>query len=436
MRHPRDGGGSLSRREALVDTARIFVQGGAGGNGVVSFRREKFVPRGGPNGGNGGRGGHVILVADSNRRTLIEFRRHRHFRAENGLHGQGSKKQGRRGEDRVVLVPAGTVVYDRDSNDLLADLGKPGDRCIVARAGKGGRGNASFRDSIHQAPRFCEKGEPGESRWLRLELRLLADVGIIGLPNAGKSSLLAKVSAARPKIAEYPFTTLVPHLGMVRLDEERSFLMADLPGLVEGAHEGKGLGFDFLRHVERTRVLMHTLDVAGDRDPVRDFDAVNEELRLYSPRLAESPQVVAANKIDLPGARERAAAVRRTLKRRGFPVFPISALTGEGVQPLLEWVAKMLETAPQAPALEVPAARSDRAKSAFEVERAADGRLMVRGGAVERLVAKLDLQNEEAVGRLQVSLERMGVVERLRALGAKEGDKVVIGEHEFDFTEG
>lgn len=426
----------MSSREALVDSARVFVQGGDGGNGVVSFRREKHVPRGGPDGGNGGRGGHVILVADPGRRTLIEFRRQRQFRAEDGAHGQGNNKQGHMGQDTVVLVPPGTVVYDRDADALLADLSKPGERCIVGRGGRGGRGNATFRDSTHQAPRFCEKGEPGERRWLRLELKLLADVGIIGLPNVGKSSLLAKVSGARPKIADYPFTTLAPHLGMVRLDEERSFVMADLPGLVEGAHGGKGLGFDFLRHVERTRVLVHMLDMAAEgRDPVRDFDLLNEELRLYSARLAELPQVVAANKIDLPGASEKVASVRRTLKRRGFAVFPISALTGEGVRALLEEAAKRLQSAPEPPALEVSRILRERAARPLEVQRVAEGRFAVAGEAVERLVGRFDLQNEEAVSRVQASLRRMGVVGRLRALGAKEGDKVLIGEHEFDFAE-
>ena len=403
---------------------------------MVSFRREKFVPRGGPDGGNGGRGGHVILVADANRGTLIEFRRHRHFAAEKGAHGQGSNKQGRKGDDLVVLAPAGMAVYDRDTDELLANLEKPGDRFMAARGGKGGRGNASFRSSTRQAPRFAEKGEPAESRWLRLELRLLADVGIIGLPNAGKSSLLAKVSAARPKVADYPFTTLVPHLGVVNLDDEQSFVMADLPGLVEGAHEGKGLGHDFLRHIERTRVLVHVLDAAAeDRDPVQDFDVVSEELRLHSPRLAEAPQVVAANKIDLPGAAQRAAAARRTLKKRGFVVYPVSALTGEGLRPLLGAVAKLLESAPEPPPLEVSPDAARTKKASLEVERMPDGRFAVSGSAVERLIARTDLQNEDALPRMQRSLERMGVVDRLRRLGAEEGDKVVIGEHEFDFTD-
>jgi len=376
----------------------------------------------------------MILEADPRTGTLIGFARRRHLEAFRGTPGQGNNRQGKRGEDLVVRVPQGTVIHDADSGELLADLAEPGARCLVARGGKGGRGNASFADAAHQAPSFAEKGEPGEKRRLRLELKLLADVGIIGLPNVGKSSLLARVSAARPKIADYPFTTLVPHLGLVRVDDETSFVMADLPGLVEGAHRGLGRGFDFLRHVERTRILVHVLDIAAEeRDPLNDFEVIRRELAEHSDRLASLPQVVAANKIDLPGARERAAAVRKALSRRRVQVFPISAVTGEGVSQLIGAVAARLEPAEAPSPAGKPAFFTVPRDRTVTVERDGEGRFVVRGEGVERLVAKTNLDNEEALARLQRSLERMGVVQKLRLAGAVEGSKVVICDREFDF---
>jgi GTP-binding protein len=445
----------LPARPGLVDEARIFVRAGDGGKGSVSFRREKFVPRGGPDGGDGGKGGHIHIVADSKQRTLIEFVRRVHFRAGNGSHGSGNKKHGRKGRDLAISVPVGTVVWDDQTAEPLADLAAAGSQCLVARGGSGGRGNARFATSRRQAPGFAEKGEPGEERWLRLELKLLSDVGIVGMPNAGKSSLLTRVSAARPKIADYPFTTLEPVLGVVRVDEERSFVLADLPGLIEGSHAGHGLGHEFLRHVERTRLILHLLDMASDRDPIVAFDAINRELSLYSApgragpmpgpasgpgragALAQLPQVVAANKIDLPFARERLPGVRRELQKRKLDVFAISALTGEGVQALMYHLAGRLETLP-APVEQIEPAPVIRPRGIepVQIERISPGLFRVAGTGIERMAAKLDKSNAEALARFHRSLERMGIIRELRGKGAAEGDRVLIGKEEFDFVEG
>ncbi|MCW5883064.1 MAG: GTPase ObgE, partial [Anaerolineae bacterium] len=316
----------------FFDEARIFVKAGDGGNGIVAFRREKFVPRGGPSGGNGGRGGDVILVADDRLQTLIDFKKRSHFRAERGGHGGGSNMQGANGESLRIRVPVGTVVRN-EAGDLVADLMTPGQEVVVARAGKGGRGNASFASASQQAPRFAEKGEPGEELWVSLELKLVADVGIVGVPNAGKSTLLAAVSAARPKIADYPFTTLVPNLGVAEVDH-RVFVLADSPGLIEGASQGIGLGFKFLRHVERTRVLIHLVDGLSE-DPLGDMEMINHELDVFDPRMSRKPQIVAFNKMDVPQAAERWPAVQAAISGRGLPAYAISAATGQGVQALL-----------------------------------------------------------------------------------------------------
>lgn len=421
----------------LVDEAKIFVQAGDGGNGATSFRRERFAPRGGPDGGDGGRGGDVWVRADAKVRTLADFLRRSHFRAERGGHGGAANKSGQRGADTEILVPPGTVLYDANTGALLADLDRPGDACLVARGGRGGRGNASFATSVRQAPRFAERGEPGERRWLRVELKLLADVGIIGLPNAGKSTLLARISEAKPKIADYPFTTLSPNLGVATSPAGKRFVVADLPGLVRGAHAGRGRGHDFLRHVERTRLLIHLVDLAApDRDPHDDFCVINDELKAYPADLTRLPQLVAANKIDLPAAAAKLESLSRTLADEGIEVFPISALTGDGVDRLLARCAERLEEL--VPAEEkresrviVPPAQTEP----LRVEKVSDGMYSVSGTGVERLIARTDLDSDEAVARIQGRLERMGVVERLRELGAREGDKVLIGEREFDFVE-
>ncbi len=327
----------------FIDKARIHVKAGDGGNGVVSFRREKFVPKGGPNGGDGGRGGDVVFVADPGLSTLLDFRYRHHLKAGRARHGEGSNRHGRDGEDVVVPVPVGTIVRDADSRDLLADMIEPGQRLIAARGGRGGRGNAHFATPTHQAPRRAEPGQPGEERWVELELRLIADVGLVGVPNVGKSTLLSRVSAAKPKIADYPFTTTQPALGVVRAADGRTFVLAEIPGLIEGAHLGAGLGHDFLRHISRVRVIIHVLDLATERDPLADFAAVNEELRLYDPALRQRPMLVALNKMDVPESRARAAPVAARLAPQGLAVFPISAVTGEGLEELLRAAADVLD---------------------------------------------------------------------------------------------
>jgi|DewCreStandDraft_5_1066085.scaffolds.fasta_scaffold00068_100 GTP-binding protein len=334
----------------FVDKALIYVKGGNGGRGCVSFHREKFRPRGGPDGGDGGRGGDVILVADEGLQTLLDFQYRRHFRAKNGGHGQGNNRHGRDGEDLMIRVPVGTIVRDQATGAVIADLAVHGQRVVVARGGRGGRGNARFATSTRQAPTFAEPGEEGEERWIELELRLLADVGLVGMPNAGKSTLLSKVSSARPKIADYPFTTVHPHLGVVTREDGRRLVMADIPGLIEGAHRGAGMGHEFLRHIQRTRILVHVLDLATERDPLADFATVNRELELYDPPLTSRPMVVALNKVDLPEARARVEGVRSALEARGYRCFPISALTGEGVPSLVDALFEALTLTSRVPA--------------------------------------------------------------------------------------
>lgn len=421
----------------LVDEAKIFVQAGDGGNGATSFRRERFVPRGGPDGGDGGRGGDVWVRADAKVRTLVDFLRRSHYRAERGGHGGGANKTGRDGADLEILVPPGMVLHDANSGALLADLIHPGDACLVARGGRGGRGNARFATSVRQAPRFAERGEPGERRWLRLELKLLADVGIIGMPNAGKSTLLSRVSDAKPAIADYPFTTLSPNLGVVITPEGGRFVAADLPGLVEGAHLGRGRGHDFLRHVERTRLLVHVVDLAvQEGDPLDQFRVVNRELSSYPVDLTGLPQVVAANKTDLTLAAERAESFARAVSDEGFEVFPISAATGAGVAELVARCARLLEElTPPEQKVEPRVIRPARERRELDVEKIGEGLFSVTGSEIERLIARTDLESEEAVQSIQGKLEGIGVVERLRELGAAHGDKVVIGEREFDFVE-
>lgn len=424
----------------FVDEARIHVKAGRGGHGAVSFRREKFVPRGGPDGGDGGDGGDVILVADRRLRSLMDFHLQRHYRAEPGGHGSGSLKHGRRGKSLILRVPVGTVVKD-EKGRLLADLVEDGQRVVVAKGGKGGRGNAAFATPERRIPRFAERGEPGEERWITLELKLLADAALVGFPNVGKSTLISRISAARPKIADYPFTTLVPHLGVVRLPDGRSFVVADLPGLIEGAHRGKGLGDRFLRHVERAAALVHVLDLSGleREDPLRDLEVLREELRQYLPQLLERPQMVVGNKLDLPGARERFRQVKEALGAQGYSkVFGISALTGEGIEPFLYALADLVEEGRErVPLRQIPASGVEEGveEPPFVVEREEDGAFRVRGEKVERLVARYPLENEEALLYLHQQLRQWRVLEALREHGVQEGDIVRIGRYEFDFVE-
>jgi len=422
----------------FFDEARIYVQAGDGGNGCVAFRREKFVPLGGPSGGNGGKGGDVILVASPHLNTLISFKKRSHFKAGRGEHGRGKNQYGKRGEDCLISVPPGTVVYDADTGEVLADLTEPGQRVVVARGGRGGRGNAAFATSTNQAPRLAEKGEPGEKRWLRLELKLIADVGIIGVPNAGKSTLLAAVSAARPKIADYPFTTLVPNLGVTVVDG-RDFVLADIPGLIEGAHAGAGLGHAFLRHIERCRVLIHLLNGISP-DPLGDYEAINQELELFNPALADKPQVVVLNKMDLPEVRELWPRLQEALQRKGVEPMAISAISGEGVQALMRRVAGLLDALPPpSPAEPVAVFRPPEEETAFTIEREEqpDGSSCwrVRGKRIERVVKMTNWDYYEAALRFQRILEAMGIAKALEEAGVEEGDTVVIGDMEFTWGE-
>ncbi|HNU84281.1 MAG: GTPase ObgE [Pseudomonadota bacterium] len=329
----------------FIDEARIYVKAGDGGRGCVSFRREKYVPRGGPNGGDGGKGGDVVVAASASHRTLLDLKFQQHHVARHGGHGEGSDRTGRSSEDVVIPVPVGTVVTDDATGEVLADLAEDGRRCVVAKGGRGGKGNAFFATATNRAPRYAQPGEQGQERWIRLELKLLADVGVIGFPNAGKSTLVSRVSAAKPKIADYPFTTLVPNLGVVRYKNFGSFVIADIPGLIEGAHRGVGLGTRFLRHVERTAVLIHLLDISGEAavSGWHNFETINRELALYDPALAEKPQVVAIGKADLPETRERAKKEIDFFRRKKIEVFLISAVTGEGIDALTAAVVKKLK---------------------------------------------------------------------------------------------
>ena len=419
----------------FFDEAKIFVQAGDGGNGCTSFRREKFVPHGGPDGGHGGKGGDVILVVDPRLNTLLSFRKRIHFRAERGAHGQGSNKQGKSADELEIHVPPGTVVREAETRELIADLVNPDARVVVAKSGRGGRGNSAFASSTNQAPRWAEKGEPGQERWITPELKLLADVGIIGLPNAGKSTLLASVTAARPKIADYPFTTLVPNLGVAAIGD-RDMVLADIPGLIEGAHVGAGLGDKFLRHVERTRVLVHLLDGAAD-DPLAAFETINRELEQYDARLAAKPQIVALNKMDLPDAQAHWSRVQKTMAKRSLVAFAISAVTGQGVRELLHAVADKLAEAPrELPSVEeeLPVIRPEKDESAFQVSREGMA-YRVRGKKVERVVVMTNFDQEEAILRLHRVFQAMGITAALESAGVSEGDKVRIGEVELEWRE-
>jgi GTP-binding protein len=415
----------------FFDEAKIHVKAGDGGNGCVSFRREKYIPFGGPNGGNGGKGGDVYLVVDPHLNTLINFKKRSHFKAQRGGHGRGKDQTGKQGEDLTIAVPPGTVAYDADTGQLLADLVQPGQRALVAQGGRGGRGNAAFATSTNQAPRLAENGEPGQERWLRLELKLIADVGIVGVPNAGKSTLLAAVSAARPKIADYPFTTLEPNLGVVTV-HDRDFVLADVPGLIEGAHAGAGLGHQFLRHVERTRVLIHLLDGAS-ADPLGDFEKINEELALFDPQLARRPQVVVLNKMDLPQTQELWPRIRRKMKELDLDAMSISAVTGQGVPTLLQRVVYLLDRLPrEEPVIEEVKVFRLEEKEPFSIAQEEDG-WRVRGSEIERVVAMTNWEYDEAVMRFQRILEAMGISAALEKAGIEVGDTVRIGDIELEW---
>ncbi len=417
------------------DEAVITVRSGDGGNGVVHFRHEKYIPRGGPDGGDGGRGGSVILVVDVNLNTLQSFAHQREFKADAGQNGGGTRRRGRSASDLFVPVPPGTVVREANSGELLGDLTEPDQNLVVARGGSGGRGNARFANARVQAPRIAEKGAPGEEKQLKLELKLIADVGLVGVPNAGKSTYLAAVTAAQPKIAPYPFTTLVPNLGVATVDADTSLVLADIPGLIEGAHQGVGLGFEFLRHLQRTRVLIHILDGAG-ADPLADFSQINTELALFNENLAQRPQIVVLNKMDLPEAQDRWPVLKAELERRGYEVMAMSALTRVGTRDVLLRAAHKAAEAPVLPVVEeMPVYRPPTDAAAFAITREPDGGYRVRGAQIERAAHMTYWEHDEAVQRFQKILEVLGIRKALAKAGIHDGDTVYIGEYELEWTD-
>ena len=434
----------------FIDRARIFVQSGKGGDGMSSFRHEKFVAKGGrggrgnwhfrtsggPNGGDGGQGGNVVLVADRNVNTLVDFRFRRLFKAKPGGKGEGSNKYGRNAEDLVITVPLGTIVKDEETGQVMADLSRDGQRAIVAKGGRGGRGNWHFRTSANRTPTFAERGEPGEERWLRLELKVLADVGLLGYPSVGKSSILRKVSAAQPEVAAYHFTTLNPILGVVNLPDHRSFVMADIPGLIDGASEGVGLGHDFLRHIERTKILIHVIDVSGieGRDPIEDYEKINAELAKYSEKLSRKQQIVAANKIDLLGDSDNLERLMDYMAAHGVEVYPICAMTGEGMDKLLERVWTMLEEYVEEPdeTTEEVVYKAQN-KPDFEVKRDDDGAFVITGARIENLVAMTKFDDDQSLRRFQRIWRYMELDKLLQEHGIQDGNTVRIYSMEFEY---
>jgi GTP-binding protein len=418
----------------FIDEAIIYVKSGKGGDGVIHFRREKYIPRGGPDGGDGGRGGDVIIKVAPNLNTLYEFQHQRKFIAQDGKPGAKSNRTGHSAESLIVKVPAGTVIYDADTSQVLADLVSENQDIIICQGGRGGRGNARFANSRDQAPRVAEKGEPGEQRNLRLELKLIADVGIIGVPNAGKSTFLAAVTKAKPKIADYPFTTLEPNLGVARLDEERTLILADIPGLIEGAHTGTGLGFEFLRHIQRTRVLIHLLDGLAE-DPILDYAQINSELVLFDPDLAKKPQVVVVNKMDLPEVKDRWEYLQKRLKKKGISANAISAVTGANVRTLLYKVYDLLQQVPAAPKeVLIPVYQPPEDPRKFEIQRSANG-WRISGASIERAAAMTYWDSDNSIRRFQRILETLGIDEALRNAGVKEGDMVSVGDYELEWVD-
>lgn len=418
----------------FIDVATLFVKSGKGGNGIVHFRREKYIPRGGPDGGNGGRGGNVIIKALATLNTLNEFQHQHRFIAPDGEKGGRSDRTGHSADDLVIQVPTGTVIYNADSGEVIADLVDENQEIILCKGGRGGRGNARFANSRDQAPRIAEKGEPGQERNIRLELKLIADVGIIGVPNAGKSTLLAAVTKAKPKIADYPFTTVEPNLGVASLDDETTLVLADIPGLIEGAHSGIGLGFEFLRHIQRTRVLIHLLDGLAE-NPILDYAQINSELSLFDPELANKPQIVALNKMDLPDVQTRWTEIEKGLKKKGVSPMAISAATGSNLRMLLFKAAELLRTAPVLPReIEIPVYHPRSDPRQYEIKRDTKG-WRITGESIERAAAMTYWENDESIRRFQRILEAVGIDKELRKAGVKEGDTIIIGEYELEWTD-
>ncbi|MHB1420425.1 MAG: GTPase ObgE [Bacillota bacterium] len=422
----------------FYDRAKIYIKGGDGGNGIVAFRREKYIPEGGPSGGDGGHGGDAILVADNGLRTLVDFKYKKHYKADRGDHGQSKERHGKSAEDLLLRVPVGTVVLDADTGETLADMVEHGQQVVVARGGRGGRGNARFTSALNRTPRVAEKGEPAEERWLQLELKLLADVGLVGFPNVGKSTIISRISAAKPKIADYPFTTIIPNLGVVSAGEGRSFVVADIPGIIEGAHEGTGLGYEFLKHIERTRILVFVLDAGNiDRHELTgDLTTLERELTLYNPGLAERRRLLAINKMDLTGAEESLVSLRSQVGER-YEIFPVSAVTGMGLDRLVNRLDELLQIEEQVPlknpAPEIRVTKATR-EERFKIEK--NQRIYnITGREAERHVAMTDLNNDAALQRLQHIFRKMGIVDELRAMGAKPGDMIQINGIEFEFLD-
>lgn len=418
----------------FIDEALIYVRSGRGGNGMVHFLREKYVPRGGPDGGDGGRGGDVIFEVVPTLNTLQSFRFKRKYIAESGANGGSTNKTGKSAPDLIIPVPPGTILYDSDSGEILADLTHAGERVVVCKGGRGGKGNQHYATSRNQAPRMAEKGEPPQEKNLRLELKLLADVGIVGVPNAGKSTFLSAVTNATPKIADYPFTTLEPNLGVANLDDEHTLVLADIPGLIEGAHEGVGLGDAFLRHIQRTRVLIHILDGLSE-DPVGEFGQINAELSLFDARLTSKPQVVAFNKMDLPDVQAHWPEVKAKIEAAGFEIIPISAATHQNVEQVLWKAQSLLENLP-VPELEetIPVYKPAEDARDFTIIREGDG-WRVKGAAIERAAEMTYWEHESSLRHFHRLMEKLGVDEALREAGVSEGDSVYIGEYELEWQE-
>ena len=422
----------------FTDYVKIYAKAGNGGNGAISFRREKYVAAGGPDGGDGGKGGDIYFEVDQNSNTLLEFRYKKKFKAENGSNGEGSNKYGKSGEDLTIKVPIGTIVKDAETNHVLADLSHEGQKELVLKGGRGGKGNSHFATATRQAPRFSQDGENGEERELILELKLLADVGLIGFPNVGKSTFLSRTTSATPKIADYHFTTLEPNLGVVKTEYGDSFVIADIPGIIEGASEGVGLGLQFLRHIERTRLLLHVIDVSGSegRNPVDDFEKINSELKKYSKKLSERTQIIVANKSDIIQDEEKFEELSKLAKKQNIKIFKISAVTGEGISELIKYVSELLKTLPKEDLLEYEDKKVYKLENKDDYTiRKEDGMFVIEGEPVERIMRRVNIDDNESLYYLQKNLDELGVHEKLKKMGIKEGDIVKIADYELEWED-
>lgn len=423
----------------FTDYVKIIAKAGNGGNGAISFRREKYVAAGGPDGGDGGKGGDIYFEVDPDSNTLIDFRYNKKYKAENGKNGEGAHKYGKSGADLYIKVPIGTIVKDASNNRILADLSRPGQKELILAGGRGGKGNSHFATSTRQAPRFAQDGEKGEEKELILELKLLADVGLIGFPNVGKSTFLSMTTSATPKIADYHFTTLEPNLGVVKTEFGDSFVIADIPGIIEGASEGTGLGLQFLRHIERTRLLLHVIDVSGSegRNPVQDFKTINAELKKYSEKLSKRKQIVVANKIDAMQDEKLYQELEKVAKENKMEIFKISAATGEGISKLLSHVSEVLKTLPKEDLIETENEKVytlEEKDNEYTIEKE-DGKFVIKGEAVERIMRRVNIADNESLYYFQKSLDNLGVNERLKKMGVQEGDIVKIDDYELEWEE-